>query len=155
MQPKRYQELSVTMKILVVSLCMGLPFFFRKLMDRVNLHSSRGVTALSPLRFSPKRFVRFKMIWLRHGRVSVPRKSATWSQVLLCLLKQRRHFESRETAELRIAGECHLVFHPSPSNRDSMHCFTKSFSKSQERNRLHLRIINFACEKGRLTYLLE
>ena len=63
MQPKRYQELSVTMKILVVSLCMGLSFFFRKLMDRVNLHSSVGVTALSSLRFSPKRFVRFKMIW--------------------------------------------------------------------------------------------
>ena len=75
MQPKRYQELSVTMKILVVSLCMGLPFFFRKLMDRVNLHSSLGVTALSPLRFSPKRFVRFKMIWFAPWAcISTPQK---------------------------------------------------------------------------------
>ena len=76
MQPKRYQELSVTMKILVVSLCMGLPFFFfRKLMDRVNLHSSLGVTALSPLRFSPKRFVRFKMIWFAPWAcISTPKK---------------------------------------------------------------------------------
>lgn len=50
-------------------------FFFRKLMDRVNLHSSLGVTALSPLRFSPKRFVRFKMIWFAPWAcISTPKK---------------------------------------------------------------------------------
>lgn len=122
-------------------------------MDRVNLHSSLGVTALSPLRFSPKRFVTFKMIWFAPWAcISTPKK-----RNLVPGASLRRHFESRETAELRIAGECHSVFHPSPSNRDddNMHCFTKSSAKSQERNRLHLRIINFVFEKGRLTYLLE
>ena len=58
MQPKRYQELSVTMKILVVSLCMGLPFFFSKANGSGESsqlsrgYSSLGVTALSGLQLS-------------------------------------------------------------------------------------------------------
>ena len=100
MQPKRYQELSVTMKILVVSLCMGLPFFFfRKLMDRVNLHSSLGVTALSGLQLS-RGYSSLSLTFFAKticevqndmvcamGVYQYPVKSATWSQVLPCLLK--------------------------------------------------------------------
>lgn len=49
--------------------------FGRKLMHGSNLHSSLGVTALSPLRFSPKRFVRFKMIWFAPWAcISTPKK---------------------------------------------------------------------------------
>lgn len=48
MQPKRYQELSVTMKILVVSLRMSLPFFFSKANGSgESSQLSRGYSSLS------------------------------------------------------------------------------------------------------------
>lgn len=154
MQPKRYQELSVTMKILVVSLCMGLSFFFSKANGSgESSQLSRGYSSLS-LTFFAKTIcdVQNDMVCAM-GVYQYPVKSATWSQVLLCgaILKVGKPLS------WGLPGNAISVLHPSPSNRDddNMHCFTKSFAKSQERNRLHLRIINFAFEKGRLTYLLE
>lgn len=104
MQPKRYQELSVTMKILVVSLCMGLPFFFSKANGSgESSQLSRGYSSLS-LTFFAKTIcdVQNDMVCAM-GVYQYPEKAHLVPGASL-----RRHFESRETAELRIAGECHF-----------------------------------------------